>query len=57
MFGNNIFLLSLCDSNGVAVPITKVVNSNRGKLEIMATDCGDNNMWRCHNSGLQCRRL
>jgi hypothetical protein len=57
VFGNNIFLLSLCDSNGVAVPITKVVNSNRGKLEIMATDCGDNNMWRCHNSGLQCRRL
>jgi len=57
VFGNNIFLLSLCDNDGVALPITKVVNSNGGKLEIMTMDCSDNNMWRCHNGGLQCRWL
>jgi hypothetical protein len=26
VFGNNIFLLLLCDSDGVALPMTKVVN-------------------------------
>jgi hypothetical protein len=45
VFGNNIFLLLLCDSDGFALPTTKVMNSDGGKLEIMTTDCSDNNMW------------
>lgn len=36
-------LLLLCDGDGTIFPITKVLNSNGGKLEIMTMGCGNNN--------------
>ncbi len=36
-------LLLLCDGDGTIFPITKVLNFNGSKLEIMTTGCGDNN--------------
>jgi hypothetical protein len=37
-------LLSLCDGDGIAFLVTKVANSNEGKLEVTTTGCDNNNM-------------